>query len=87
MSIELKDGEPCFNPNCLRQVSEACEECGRIGGRSNSYKEDYEPIIEGIRRIVVNETNADNLTLLSTGLKELKQRIDTIFYFTVISKS
>ncbi len=86
MSIELKDGEPCFNPNCLRHASKACEECGRIGGRSNSYKEDYEPIIEGIQNIVVHETNTDNLRLLSKGLEELKQRIDTIFYFTAMSK-
>ncbi len=86
MSEELKNGEPCFNPSCLRHVSKACEECGRIAGRSNSFMKDYEPIIDGIRRIVVNETNADNLKLLSIGLEELKQRIDTIYYHTIDSK-
>lgn len=31
---ELKDGEPCGHPGCLRHVTHPCEGCGRIAGRA-----------------------------------------------------
>lgn len=31
---ELRDGEPCSHPGCLRHISHPCEGCGRVGGRT-----------------------------------------------------
>jgi hypothetical protein len=31
---QLRDGEPCSHPGCLKHVTHPCEGCGRVGGRT-----------------------------------------------------
>jgi hypothetical protein len=31
---QLRDGEPCTHPGCLKHLTHPCEGCGRVGGRS-----------------------------------------------------